>query len=248
MLSYINEHFSINESSDVKELLLYLMQNMHKELNYSGDKKLKSILRCNFLIENEAYNYFKEVYLTLNLSIFSKLFFGQIKSYQLCQTCNSKYYCFENFLCLTFPLNNFKNSSFNLYQGFKEYISEKLISIYCQQCKEVCNAKKSSKIFYSPLYLITILDYGNEKRNKPKYVEFGEIIDIFVISDKKNKELEYQLVTVISFIKNDDNYYICFCKDKDNQWYSFNDTYLRVCNFKDVLSNYPYILIWRKGN
>ncbi len=64
----------------------------------------------------------------------------------------------------------------------------------------------------------------------------------------KNKELEYELVSVISFIENDDNYYISFCKDKDNQWYSFNDTYFRVCNFKDVLSNYPYILIWRKGN
>ncbi len=151
---------------------------MHKELNYSGDKKLKSILRCNFLIENEAYNYFKEVYLTLNLSIFSKLFFGQMKSYQLCQNCNSKYYCFENFVCLTFPLNNFKNSIFNLYKGFKEFFSVKSISIYCQACKKVFDAKKSSKIFYSPLYLITILDYGNEKRNKPKYVEFGQIIDI----------------------------------------------------------------------
>ena len=129
---------------------------MHKELNYSGDKKLKSILRCNFLIENEAYNYFKEVYLTLNLSIFSKLFFGQMKSYQLCQNCNSKYYCFENFVCLTFPLNNFKNSIFNLYKGFKEFFSEKLFIINCQVCKKVCNAKKASSIFYSPLYLIII--------------------------------------------------------------------------------------------
>ena len=246
MLSYINEQFSINESSDVKELLLYLMQNMHKELNYSGDKKLKSILRCNFLIENEAYNYFKESYLTLNSSIFSKSFSGQIKSYQLCQNCNSKYYCFENFLCLTFPLNNFKNANFNLYKGFKEYTSEKIININCQVCKKVCNAKKASSIFYSPLYLIIFLDYGKEKKNKPIKTRVGERINISGFADINNKELEYELVSVISFIENYDNY-ICFCKYKDNQWYSFNNTIYKICDFKESLTNNPYILIWKKG-
>ena len=75
----MNTQFSKYESNDAKDLLLYLFQTMHEELNYFGDEKLKNVPKCNQLIEKESYNFFVKVNFSLNLSIFSYLFYGIIK-------------------------------------------------------------------------------------------------------------------------------------------------------------------------
>jgi ubiquitin carboxyl-terminal hydrolase 8 len=253
LLSRLNPEFSKFEANDSKDLLLYLFQSMHAELNYLGDKKLKNIPKCNQLIESESFNCFFEVNSNLNLSILSYLFYGIIKSTTLCSSCKSKLYNFQFFQFLSFPVYNFKKKAFNIYQGFKEYVKPDNMTgdnqCYCQYCKGLKDAEVTSIIYCTPPYLIINFDYGKNKKYIPKKVEFGEIIDLTDFIDKECKEKTYELIAVSTHMGSSGSggHYIAYCKNKqDNQWYRFNDSFVKKCKFEEVNSYSPYFLIFKK--
>ena len=70
-LCNINGQFAKYGENDAKDLLLYLLQMMHEELNYFGDQKLKNIPKCNKSFEKESFDYFMTMNNNLNLSIIS---------------------------------------------------------------------------------------------------------------------------------------------------------------------------------
>jgi ubiquitin C-terminal hydrolase len=96
-LSNINGQFAQYEANDAKDLLLYLLQAMHSELNYNGDKKLKNVPKCNQTNEKESYNFFITVNSELNLSIISYLFYGINKSRTVCISCKKTLFNFQYF-------------------------------------------------------------------------------------------------------------------------------------------------------
>ena len=251
-LSSMNTQFSKYESNDAKDLLLYLFQTMHEELNYFGDEKLKNVPKCNQLIEKESYNFFVKVNFSLNLSIFSYLFYGIIKSSTKCLACNKILYNFQYFQFLSFPTYKYDEKTFNIYKGFQEFIKEENMSgdnkCYCQHCKGLKDAKVSSIIFYPPPYLIINFDYGKGKKYKPKVINFGEIIDLQGFTDDKCQKKTYELISVSTHIGSSGNsgHYITYCKDNDNEWHLFNDSNHRFCSFKEVNSYSPYLLIYRR--
>ena len=248
-LCRLNPQISKNEENDSRDLLLYLIKSMHKELNYLGDKKIKEIPRCNQLIEQESFNIFDEINIKLNCSIISYLFYGIIKSTSICSQCNSIFYDFKTLQILNFPLNNFHNKIFNIYQGFKEYIKTEIKNFYCKQCKDSRDAKIRSIIFAAPPYLIINLDYGKNKEYNPKKIAFGEIIDLTDFIDYKNSfERTYKLIAVNSHIgiSGNNGHYISYCKSSYNKWYKYNDSRVNECAFEEVNSNSPYILIFKK--
>jgi hypothetical protein len=107
ILSRLNPQFARFEANESKDLLLYLFQSIHEELNYLGDQKLKNVPKCNQLIEAESYNFFKVVNSDLNFSIISRLFYGILKSKTVCSGCGNILYNFQYFQFLSFPLFNF---------------------------------------------------------------------------------------------------------------------------------------------
>ena len=235
-------------------MLLYLLQAIHSELNYLGDKKLKNIPKCNQLIENESFNFFKIVNQSLNLSIISYLFYGIIKSTTKCLGCNNILYNFQYFQFLSFPTFNFKDKEFNIYQGFKEFVKpEKMIGdnqCYCQNCKGLRDAKVTSKIYETPPYLIINFDYGKDKKYKPKKVNFGKGISLLGFIDNEERPIikEYELISVCTHIGRSGNsgHYIAYCKNSYNEWYEFNDSYVKKSNSNDIYSYSPYLLIYKR--
>ena len=253
LLSQLNPDFSKFEPNDSKDLLLYLFQSMHEELNYNGKEKLKKVPQCNQLIEKESYNFFSEVNSNLNLSIFSYLFYGIIKSNTYCTECRSTLYNFQYFQFLSFPAYNYRNKEFNIYRGFKDYVKpEKMIGdnqCYCQECKGLKDAIVSSKIFYAPPYLIINFDYGKNKKYVPNKVVFGGIIDLTDFTDEQCEEKTYELIAVSTHMGSSGTggHYIAYCKDKNNnKWYKFNDSFVKECQFGKVNSYSPYFLIFKR--
>ena len=254
LLSRLNPQFARFESNDAKDLLLYLFQAMHSELNYYGDKKLKNVPRCDQTIEFESFNFFSTVNNDLNLSIFSCLFYGILKSETVCKNCGKTLYNFQYFQFLSFPAYNFQDKTFNIYQGFKEFIKPENMTgdnqCYCQFCKDLKDAWVSSKIYYTPPYLIINIDYGKDKKYKPNKIEFGEFIDLTGFTNENCDEKTYSLIAVSTHIGSSGNYghYIAYCKDPHNFWHKFNDSSHDDCKFDEVNSNTPYLLIYKKTN
>ena len=260
-ISHLNPQFSKYEANDAKDLIIYLLQQMHEELNYYIGEKLENIPKCNQLNELEAFNFFFQINAKLNFSIISYLFWGIVKQITICEKCKSKnkskskLYNFQYFQYLSFPLYNFKGQTFNLYKGLKEYISEEILcgdnQFYCQTCHSLQNARIFSKIYYTAPYLLINFDYGKNKVYNPDVFIFGEIICLtseFLAINTSYEE--YQLIAVSSHIgrSGSSGHYITFCKDTttENTWYKYNDSSVSKCSFEETKKHSPYLLLYKK--
>ena len=241
----INNNIS-KSKIDANEFLSDILQILHTELNYHGDRKLKNILKCNKLIEKESFNFFKTVKSNLNLSKISYMFYGILKSRFTCDYCKKNLYNFQYFQYLNFSLFNFQGKPFNLYNGFKELIkSGSMSKYYCQNCKCLRNMKFENIIYSAPPYLIINIYYGKNKNYKPLKVSFGGIIYIkdFVDKYEKSPHISYELIAVISHIEDS---VITYCKNYENKWYKFTYSTIIETAFDNIESNFPDILIYKK--
>ncbi len=221
LISNLNPQFARYESNDARDLLIYLLQEMHEELNYFGYKRLKKVPRCNQLIELNAFNFFKQVNSDMNFSIISYLFWGIVKQTTVCRVCNSNLYNFQYFQYLSFPLYSYQGLIFNFYRGLKDYIKPELIN----------------------------LDYGKGKKYIPDNINFGAIIHLTKeFLDKEINDVKYELVAVTTHIGSSGNtgHYIAFCKDHKNIWHKFNDSSHTICTFEETKRYSPYLLLFKK--
>ena len=253
ILSELNPQFGKYESNDAKDLLLFLIQSMHSELNYNGNIKLINVPKCNQLIEKEAFDFFKNVNNNLNFSIFSYLFYGINKSITICSVCQSVIFNFQFFHFLSFPTYNYTKKFFNIYKGFKDFAKVEYLcgdnQFYCQKCKNLKDAKVRTVIYHTPPYLIINIDYGKNKKYKPREIEFGEVIDLTGFVDKSVTEKTYKLICVCTHIGRSGNsgHYITYCKDKDEIWHEFNDsTHIENIDKDKINKHSPYILIYQR--
>ena len=242
IISKANKKFEKIEENELKDLLIFIIEEMDNELNYYRNKSQ---------ISSNSINNFHKMNLDFDFSIFSYLFYGITKHSTICSCCNKTFLNFEYFKILDFPLINFQNKNFNLYQGFKDFFKSKFFKgkngFYCPNCKTIRDGKSQSWIYCVPLYLLINLDYGKNKKNKPKKIDFEGVITImdFVDSDSKKKS-EYKLISVCSFL-NDSNKYEVICNDINNQiWYRFNDIGCSESSFEELHSNCPCLLLYKR--
>ena len=254
LIGTLNPQFKRYEANDAKDLIIYLLQEMHEELNYYGGKKLDKIPKCNQLDEVDAFNFFYKVNSTMNFSIISYLFWGIVKQETICSTCRSTLYNFQCFHYLSFPLYN-HIKRFNIYNGLKDYTKKEILKgdnkFYCQICRGLREAEVKSVIYYLPQYLLINFDYGKDKKYTPARIDFGSSICItkeFLSFDIGS--VNYDLIAVSSHIgsSGSSGHYIAFCKDPQNNWHKFNDSSHSLCNFEETYNYSPYLLIYKKIN
>ena len=257
LISKLNPQFSKYESSDPKDLIIYLFQEMHEELNYFGEKKLGKIPKCNQLIESEAFNFFYEINSKLNFSIISYLFWGIIKHTTICNGCKNCIYNYQYYQNICFPLYKYTNRAFNIYKGLRDFISEEALTpenqFYCKYCRCIREAKIFSKIYYPPPYILINFDYGKTKKYIPSKIDFGAFIFLDqIFLDNKTPSVDYELISIGTHLGDSGNsgHYITYCKDisSENIWYRFNDSKVSQCSFEETKNNYPYILLYKKSN
>ena len=220
---------------------------MNDELNYFGNQKY------NNAIESESFNFFLKEKTDTNFSIFSYLFYGINKTITKCLGCGTNIYKFDYFQILNFPLLNFHNKNFNIYNGFKEFVKTKILKeseqFYCQICRHLKDAELHTQISYTPPILIINFDYGKNKKNRPNRFDFGECIDLLDFTDDKCNERTYKLIGVLcsnNINSGNNDYYFSYCKDKYNCWHRFNDSSIADCKYEEVFSSNIKILFYKK--
>ena len=240
---------------DSKDFLSFMLQSLHDELNYYGYKKLEKYPKCNQLIVQESLNYFLTVHSELNLSIISYLFYGITEQETCCRACRNILYNFQFFQMVTFNLYDYKNKDqFNIYQGFKEFVSDKSMrgdnQCFCQKCMKLTDSDVSSKIYLTPPYLIIHLDYGKNNKYAPKQIIFGEFIDLTGFTLDECTKRNYNLIIVNSYSYSQKNF-ITFVKNpfnEKNSWFAFNDSIISETSFENVVKSKPVFLIYRRND
>ena len=256
ILGYYNSQFRRFEANDSKDLILYLLQTMHEELNYYGDVVLsRNMFRPpNQFNRVETFLYFNNTYNMRNFSIISTIFYGTYENITFCKECKNYLYNFQKFEFISFGLSDYHRKPFNIYQGFKDNQKEAELKgdnqFYCNQCRKLCNASLTCRIIQPPNKLLINLDYGKNKRYQPSRIDFEEIIDITeFINFNFGCRIKYRIIGVCTHlgISGSFGHYIAYCRHRESgQWYNFNDSSCTKCNKSEIYGGSPYLLLYEK--
>ena len=255
ILGKCNPQFKDLEANDSKDLILYLLQTMHQELNYYTKNKPFNKYP-NQYNRAETYMTFINSYDITNYSIISYLFYGTSENTTKCDNCKNIIYNFQKFEFLSFGVAKYDGKEFNIMNGFDDHIKKEKLTgdnqYYCNYCKKLCDADIQSKIIFPPKYLLINIDYGKNKKFMPSSVKYSEEIDItkYINFDFK-KQIKYRILGVCSHlgVSGISGHYISFCKNKKTgKWYNFNDSIVSICNSISEIINYgnPYLLLYEQ--
>ncbi|XP_068131483.1 ubiquitin carboxyl-terminal hydrolase 8 [Hyperolius riggenbachi] len=248
----INDQFAGYSQQDSQELLLFLMDGLHEDLNKADNRKRHKEENNEHLNDAQASESAWIKHKQLNESIIVALFQGQFKSTVQCLTCHKKSRTFEAFMYLSLPLPSSKCSLQDCLKSFSK--EEKLTDnnrFYCSNCKTRRDSTKKIEIWkLPPVLLVHLKRFSYEGRWKQKlqtHVDFPlEHLDLspYVIGPKIFKK--YNLFGVSNHYGGlDGGHYTAYCKNALKQrWCKFDDHEVSDISVSSVKTSAAYILFY----
>ncbi|MED6268382.1 hypothetical protein CHARACLAT_021848 [Characodon lateralis] len=250
----INDQFAGYDQQDSQELLLFLMDGLHEDLNKADNRKRYKEEENDHLDDQTAANLAWSKHKLLNESIIVALFQGQFKSTVQCLTCHRKSRTFETFMYLSLPLAS--TSKCSLQDCLRLFSKEEKLTdnnkVFCRHCKAHRDSTKKLEIWkVPPIVLVHLKRFSYEGRWKQKLqtsVDFPlDNLDLaqYVIGPKQNLR-RYNLYGVSNHYGGlDGGHYTAYCKNSDKQrWYKFDDHEVTEISSSSVKSSAAYILFY----
>ncbi|XP_073509200.1 ubiquitin carboxyl-terminal hydrolase 8 [Phyllobates terribilis] len=249
----INDQFAGYIQQDSQELLLFLMDGLHEDLNKADNRKRHKEENNDHLSDSQAADIAWIKHKQLNESIIVALFQGQFKSTVQCLTCHKKSRTFEAFMYLSLPLPS--SSKCSLQDCLKSFSKEEKLTgnnrFFCSNCKTSRDSTKKIEIWkLPPVLLVHLKRFSYEGRWKQKLqtcVDFPlEHLDLsqYVIGPKTFKK--YSLFGVSNHYGGlDGGHYTAYCKNAMRQkWFKFDDHEVSEISVSSVKTSAAYILFY----
>ena len=263
-ISDMNPLFKGIAANDSKDLIIFLYETMHAELNNPDYQKNYG---QNIINDNELKN-FRNNYYSQNFSIFSKTFYFEQQSELRCLNCQFSKLSYAIYNIIIFPLEKVREfmsrrnpqgfASVKLENCFEHYQEEEILfgsnQIYCNNCRQMSNAANGNKLFTLPEVMTIILNRGKGLEFDVEFEYPLKLnVDRFVL-DKQCKDNNYELICVLSHIGPSGmaGHFIAFCKSpNNNRWYIYNDAQVSECDDPryvndDMIEGLPYVLFYQK--
>ncbi|KFR15208.1 ubiquitin carboxyl-terminal hydrolase 8 isoform X4 [Opisthocomus hoazin] len=250
----INDQFAGYSQQDSQELLLFLMDGLHEDLNKADNRKRYKEENNDHLDDFRAAELAWHKHKQLNESIIVALFQGQFKSTVQCLTCHKKSRTFEAFMYLSLPLAS--TSKCTLQECLRLFSKEEKLTdnnrFYCSHCKTRRDSLKKIEIWkLPPVLLVHLKRFSYDGRWKQKLqtsVDFPlETLDLsqYVIGPKNNLK-RYNLFSVSNHYGGlDGGHYTAYCKNASRQrWFKFDDHEVSEISASSVKSSAAYILFY----
>ncbi|XP_072320834.1 ubiquitin carboxyl-terminal hydrolase 8 isoform X2 [Eucyclogobius newberryi] len=250
----INEQFSGYDQQDSQELLLFLMDGLHEDLNKADNRKRYKEEENDHLDDQSAADLAWSKHKALNESIIVALFQGQFKSTLQCLTCHHKSRTFETFMYLSLPLAS--TSKCSLQDCLRLFSKEERLTdnnkAFCGHCKAHRDSTKKLEIWkVPPIVLVHLKRFSYEGRWKQKLqtsVDFPlDCLDLsqYVIGPKQSLK-KYNLYGVSNHYGGlDGGHYTAYCKNAPKQrWFKFDDHEVSELSTSSVKSSAAYILFY----
>ena len=269
-----NPLFAGIAANDSKDLINFLIERFHQELNIVNSE---NNINNNNPNENQPDQTNEQLILKLFIDEFkqkfnspiSNLMYGILETKSQCQGCNIIKFNFQVYSFLEFPLqeiNKFffnkgkralltedgKNPDVDLYECFEYNAKTDLMTgdnqMYCNQCNKLCDAFYTTILYSSPIYLVINLNRGKGAVYECK-VNFPEQLSIINYITNKNGYTAYELYAVICHLgpSSMSGHFVAYCRNRiDNKWYLYNDATVTLCTRKDQYTDgMPYILFYK---
>ncbi|XP_032926517.1 ubiquitin carboxyl-terminal hydrolase 8 isoform X2 [Catharus ustulatus] len=250
----INDQFAGYSQQDSQELLLFLMDGLHEDLNKADNRKRYKEENNDHLDDSSAAEIAWHKHKQLNESIIVALFQGQFKSTVQCLTCHKRSRTFEAFMYLSLPLAS--SSKCTLQECLRLFSKEEKLTdnnrFYCSHCKTRRDSSKKIEIWkLPPVLLVHLKRFSYDGRWKQKLqtsVDFPlETLDLsqYVIGPKTSLK-RYNLFSVSNHYGGlDGGHYTAYCKNASKQrWFKFDDHEVSEISASSVKSSAAYILFY----
>ena len=258
IISDMNPLFEGVQANDAKDLINFILQELHEELNEPKIKVDNNSFNIDQYNERQMLFNFLEEFKKKQRSKISDIFFFIIETKTECLNCKQRFlmngisdpiylYNFQIMNFLIFPLEevrkfkiiqyqqNFQEVNlidcFNYYQKVDYMQGEN--QMWCKNCQHNSPSQYRTLIYSAPVDLILILNRGkgniyDVKLNFDEILEIGNFVYLY---QQKNKSLIYHLYAVVTHIgpSNMGGHFIAFCKSPiDNLWYKYNDAIVEL--------------------
>ena len=254
MIGEMNPLFKGIAANDPKDLVLFLLETIHNELNNPPRKEKDNNNIINTSNFSDVFNDFIQNYTNNHSSLVCEEFYGCSNSMTTCANCQNTIHNIQILNILFFPLEEvrkFKNSENNtvkIEDCFLFYEKQEIFpSFYCNNCEQLYPAYNQYKLIYTPPTLIINLNRGIGLQYDVG-IEFEEKLDIKDYVYAQDSPSCYELVGVICHLGSNDmgGHFIAFCKNADNcDWYKFNDGFVTKSSFSEIKERgIPYVLFY----
>ena len=270
IISEMNPLFQGIAANDSKDLIIFLYENIHREINNPPQAMNLPIL--NIIInspETQALHEFRSDYYPKNSSIIIDTFYFEHQNQIKCLNCQFVRTNYNIYNILIFPLEKVREFMIKRYPGnlcqvtlencFENYQENELLcgtnQIYCNNCNQMSDAANINMIYNSPEVMTIILNRG-------KGIQFDVVfdyplflnIDKFIVDTTHCKNNNYELICVLSHLgpSGMSGHFIAFCKSPvDGKWYMYNDAQVSECSdpknqSNTMIENLPYVLFYQK--
>ena len=258
-ISRMNPLFDGIQANDTKDLILFILETVHNELNeIKGTENNNNNINFNNYDFNLVFQNFGIYFKNHYNSIVSTLFYGMTNSMMTCCSCGITTHNVQCFSILFFPLEEvrkFKGYSQNIVNIFdcfdfnqKQDCMMGQNQIYCNGCHQNSNAITQSRIIVSPNVLVINLNRGKGLMYDIKilFEEFLELKNYVYFEESPHF---YELIGVVTHLGSSDmsGHFIAFCKNSENfKWYKYNDAIVTESSFQEVANfGVPYVLFYR---
>jgi len=271
-LGEMNSLFKGAYPNDAKDLLTYILIQLHGELNHPNNSNMNNNIDINNIeIQKNkklVFEYFSKYFMNHYRSIISDLFFGIIYTKSDCFFCGSSIYNYQLFNFLIFPLqkvleykkmklNNFQNNLNNtvsIYDCFDySQFPTSLNDYYCNFCKCSKGCNYTTYLSVLPNIIIIIINRGKGIEYNIN-LSFDENIDLKKYVEFLNDECMYELFGVVTHYgdSSQNGHFVARCiSPVDGMWYLYNDSIIQKIGYfnkEEFYAGHPYILFYRKIN
>ena len=234
---------------DSKNLINFLIEELHQELNTKRINIKKSNSNKNFESEEEKEALTKclEDFTKNNNSLISKNFYGLLKQKKICQGCKTEKYSFKFYTFLTFDLSQVKQflsnkkSSIKLSDCFDFYNKPEYLvgdsGLFCSKCKSRNNYTVLNSIYSTHPIIPIIFERDDDSKLDKEKIDFPEELDLGKYIEYKSSSKKFFLCGVVSNFGYSNNFgkFEAFCRMEQNaKWFNYNDEQVTESNWDDI--------------
>ncbi|CAL5046447.1 unnamed protein product [Urochloa decumbens] len=234
-LRCISRRFRNSRQEDAHELMVNLLESMHKCCLPSG-------------VPSESQSAYEK-------SLVHKIFGGRLRSQVKCTRCSHCSNKFDPFLDLSLDIAK----ATTLVRALQNFTEEELLDggekeYQCERCRQKVVAKKRFTIDKAPNVLTVHLKRFspfNPREKIDKKVDFQPVLDLKpFVSDTKGTDFKYSLYGVLVHAgwNTQSGHYYCFVRTSSGMWHNLDDNQVRQVREADVLKQKAYMLFYVRNS
>ena len=251
----LGNDYSYGEQFDFTEILMILINNITEE-THINDFKAKHQIHHHYgipifdYLQKKAQSSWDLFFKNSNSPINDILQGTQIQQVE-CNKCNKLYHNIEPFF-----FNYIEITENHILDSFRKLIKEEEITEWkCMECSSN-EGTKAIRFWKLPnIWIIILKRFNNQQKvNDPFHITTEFIIEkgIEMSSFINNEPITYELKGIANHFGNlNGGHYNAICKNKDNDWYLYDDLNIsKINDIHKILTNNTsaYVLFYERKN